>query len=77
MLKQVVEYIVKSLVDHPALAVVVEKREDKKVIFEINVAELDRGKIIGKAGATIRSIRLLLAAMTQKDDIQIVVDITK
>lgn len=56
-IKEVVDYIVKSLVDNPKNVVIKEKVDNDKVIFEIHVDKEDLGKVIGKSGKTIRSIR--------------------
>ena len=47
-MKELVLYIVKSLVDDPDKAEVKEVSADKSIVVEIKVAEGDRGKIIGK-----------------------------
>lgn len=62
MMKELVEYLVKSLVDHPEQIVLTETRKDSGITLELSVASDDLGKIIGKHGNTINSIRSVLQA---------------
>ena len=63
MLKHIIEYVVKSLVDSPQGVVVTITHEDEKDIFEIKVDTQDIGKVIGKEGQTIRALRMLVNAL--------------
>lgn len=75
--KELVEFIVKHLVTQPD-AVIVEKSEEEggpKVL--IRVAHEDVGRIIGKRGATINSIRLLAKAAAVKAGERVDVDIVE
>jgi uncharacterized protein len=62
MEKDLVEYIVKSLVDKPELVELNEIEGNKSTILELKVAEGDIGKVIGKHGRIARSIRTILSA---------------
>ncbi|MCK5632475.1 KH domain-containing protein [bacterium] len=77
MLRDIVEFIVTQLVDDHAAVLVTEKREDKKIILSVNVSEQDFGKVIGKGGKTIRSIRSLISTLNQEPEISVFVDIAK
>jgi len=59
-LKDLAEYIVKSLVDHPEKVELVEREEDDTVLIELKISPDDIGKIIGKSGNTINAIRTVL-----------------
>jgi len=61
-MRELVEYLVKSLVDHPEDVLVEETREDNMVALELRVAEDDLGKVIGKHGNTVNAIRNVLQA---------------
>src|ERR1700752_2718250 len=66
--QQFIEYIVKSLVNHPD-AVKIERRIDEKgVLLELSVDPEDLGRVIGKRGATAQSLRTLLRALGTKND---------
>ena len=47
-MKELVEVIAKSLVDHPDEVVVTESENDKALVVELRVAQTDMGKVIGK-----------------------------
>jgi len=76
MLRQIVEFIVKELVERPLSAHVIEEQQDGKVVLTIHVDPQDLGKVIGKGGQTIRSIRSV-ASVLNKDGGLIIVDIAK
>lgn len=63
MLKDIIEFTVKSLVESPQSVVITENHQDSKSIFEIRVSEQDIGKVIGKEGQTIRALKMLLIAI--------------
>lgn len=67
MLKDLVEYLVKSLVDQPEKVSITENQKDAgTLVYELRVAKDDIGKVIGKRGRTAQSIRTLLAAAGSK-----------
>ena len=65
-MKELVEFIAKRLVDKPEEVIVKERESETTMVIELKVAQEDIGKIIGKEGKTIRSIRLLLSASSAK-----------
>ena len=65
-MKQILETIVKSLVDAPNEVQVTEINGDKTIIFELRCNAKDVGKIIGKSGKTVGAIRTLLNSMAAK-----------
>lgn len=67
MLKDLVEYLVKSLVDQPDKVSITENHKDAgTLVYELRVAKDDIGKVIGKRGRTAQSIRTLLSAAGSK-----------
>ncbi|WP_027720439.1 KH domain-containing protein [Maridesulfovibrio zosterae] len=66
MLKDLVEYIAKSLVDSPDEVVVTEIEGEQTSVIELKVAKEDLGKVIGKQGRTARAMRTLLGAASTK-----------
>lgn len=58
--RDLVEYIVKSLVDSPDSVQVNEIDENNSVLIEISVSEEDMGRLIGRGGVVVNSIRSLL-----------------
>ncbi|MFQ6617249.1 MAG: KH domain-containing protein [Fidelibacterota bacterium] len=66
-MKDFIEYIAKRLVDKPEEVKVTQIDSEKTVIYELQVAEGDLGKVIGKKGRTAKSIRTLLSAAAAKE----------
>ncbi|MGE4298139.1 MAG: KH domain-containing protein [Desulfovibrionaceae bacterium] len=66
MLKELVEYIAKSLVDKPDDVVVTEVEGEQTSVLELRVAKEDLGKVIGKQGRTARAMRTILGAASTK-----------
>jgi uncharacterized protein len=61
-MKQLIEYVAKSLVSNPAAVTITESNADGAFVFELKVAKEDLGRIIGKQGRTAKSLRTLLNA---------------
>lgn len=59
-MKELVEYIAKSLVDHPDKVRVTEVQGSSATILELSVAEGDMGRVIGKSGRVVSAIRTLV-----------------
>ena len=59
-LKELTEYLIKSLADHPDEVELNEREEDDTVLIELKISQEDLGKIIGKNGNTINAIRTVL-----------------
>lgn len=74
-MKDLVEVIAKSLVEHPEEVVVTEKESGKTTVIELNVAQSDMGKVIGKQGRIAKAIRAVVKAAASKSDKKVVVDI--
>lgn len=62
-MKELVEYITKSLVDDPSQVEVVEMRQGGTVILSLKVAQEDKGRVIGRNGRVANSMRSLLRVM--------------
>ncbi len=70
-----VESIVLPLVDNEDDVEVVSHEEDGAIIIEISVNEEDTGKIIGRQGRVIKSIRTLVRAAASRNDMRVEVEI--
>jgi predicted RNA-binding protein YlqC (UPF0109 family) len=66
MEKDLVEYIVKCLVDDPTAVNVAMVEGEKSTILELRVAPDDIGKVIGKHGRIAKAMRTILQASTAK-----------
>jgi predicted RNA-binding protein YlqC (UPF0109 family) len=69
--KEFVEYVVKALVNHPEDVSVRRSVDDMGVLLELSVNPEDMGKVIGKAGATAKSIRTLLRVLGSRNDARV------
>lgn len=65
-LKDLVEFMAKSLVDLPDDVEVTEVLGEQTTVVELKVAKTDLGKVIGKQGRTARSMRTILNAASTK-----------
>ena len=66
-MKNIIEYIVKHLVDKPDEVRVKEVTGGNTIIFELHVGDGDIGKVIGKHGQTAHSLRTILSAVSAKN----------
>jgi predicted RNA-binding protein YlqC (UPF0109 family) len=74
-LKDLVEFVAKSLVDDADSVRVRMHERDQATIIELEVAPPDLGKVIGRQGRTARAIRTLLTAAGQKMRRRYILDI--
>lgn len=65
--QQFVEYIVKSLVEHPDDVIVERIVDEKGVLLTLTVNPDDLGRVIGRRGVTAQSLRTLLRALGTKN----------
>jgi predicted RNA-binding protein YlqC (UPF0109 family) len=65
-MKELIEYIAKALVDHPDSVDVKEIEGDKTTVYELRVGAGDLGKIIGREGKTVNSVRTIVTAASMK-----------
>jgi predicted RNA-binding protein YlqC (UPF0109 family) len=76
-MKELVQYLAKSLVNNPAAVEVKESEEDAAVVLELRVAKEDLGRIIGKQGRTAKSIRTILNAAASRTNRKVVLEIVE
>lgn len=74
-MKEFVEFVVKSIVDHPEDVVVSEVDNHGGTILELQVAGADMGRVIGKGGRVINAIRSLVQVQATKLDQRISLEI--
>ena len=65
-MRELIEFIAKSLVDRPENVVVKDTEGEKTTIIELRVSQEDLGKVIGKQGRTARAMRTILNAAGTK-----------
>jgi len=74
-LKGLVMFLARSLVDDPDAVSVVEQDQGQKIVYQLKVAESEKGKIIGKGGRTARALRVLLGAAAAKKGVRVELEI--
>ena len=77
MYKNLLEYLVKNLVTNPDKVVVSEEEKDSKIILHLTVDSADMGRIIGKEGRIIRSIREIINSYGMKNSQKVLVKVEK
>ena len=65
--KDFLEFIVKTLVDHPDDVKIDRKVDEMGVLLNLNLNKEDMGQIIGRQGSTVRAIRTLLRIIGLKN----------
>ena len=77
VVKELIEFIVKSVVDYPENVIVTQIDGESTVVFELRVRQEDTGKVIGKKGRTINAIRTLLNATAAKAGMRAMLEIVE
>lgn len=72
---KLVEYIAKSLVDHPEAVQVTKREEPDSIVIELTVDPEDTGTVIGRQGKIAKAIRTVVKAASINDEKKVVVDI--
>jgi predicted RNA-binding protein YlqC (UPF0109 family) len=72
---ELLEFLVRALVEDPAAVTVEELEEDGALVYEISVAEDDLGRVIGKGGRVANAIRTVAKAAAVRLDRRVIVDI--
>ena len=74
-MKELIEYIVTSLVDNPDEVAVAEIDNGAELVLELSVADSDMGRVIGRNGRVINSIRTLVQVSAAKQGKQVAVEL--
>ena len=74
-MRELVEVLAQSLVDHPEEVTVQETEKDNEILLELKVAQEDMGKVIGKQGRIAKAIRAVVNDAASKTDKKVIVEI--
>ena len=75
-MEELLEFLARALVDNPeAVSVEGFAEDDGTIVLEIHVAEEDVGKMIGRGGRTISSVRTVMRAVASRQDERVLVDV--
>jgi len=75
MLKDLLEYLARALVDDPEAVHVDAVETDTTIVLELTVAKDDVGKVIGKQGRIARALRTIVKASAVRDGKRAIVEI--
>jgi predicted RNA-binding protein YlqC (UPF0109 family) len=74
-MKDLIEFIAKSLVDHPEEVTVKQSGGGNRTRIELSVNKDDMGRVIGKSGKVANSIRILLKVAAEREGKQATLDV--
>jgi predicted RNA-binding protein YlqC (UPF0109 family) len=74
--RELLDFLARSLVEHPDQVEVNEVEEiDGEVVLELEVAEDDLGRVIGRGGRVANALRSVMKAAATREEKRVVVDI--
>lgn len=73
--KEILEMIVKELVDDPKAVSIQEIEGEKSTILELKVATGEVGKVIGRQGAIAKSLRTVISAVSSRHGRRVMLEI--
>ena len=74
-MKDILEVVIKNLVDNVEAVSITEKSEAKSICYEVKVAKEDMGKVIGKQGRIAKAIRTVVKAAANHENKRVTVEI--
>jgi predicted RNA-binding protein YlqC (UPF0109 family) len=74
-MRDLVEFLVRALVENPEAVEVEKFEEDGDLVLEVTVADDDLGRVIGRGGRIANAIRTVARAAGARDDRRVIVDI--
>ena len=73
-MKEVLEVIIKNLVNNKDAVEIKEVENEKSIVFEVKVADEDFGKVIGKQGKIAKAIRTVMKSLAAKEHKKVVIE---
>ena len=75
-MEDLLEFLARALVDHPDdVSVEGFDEDDGTIVLELRVADDDVGKVIGRGGRTVSSLRTVMRAVASRQDERVLVDV--
>ena len=74
-MKELIEYIAKSIVNSPDDGVVTEETDEQGITLKLQVADDDKGRVIGKQGRIAEAMRTLIRVKAAKQDTRATLEI--
>ncbi|TEU18258.1 MAG: KH domain-containing protein [Dehalococcoidia bacterium] len=74
-MKDLLEYIIKAIVAEPDAVKISEENSDEGLLFKLEVAPDDKGRVIGRQGRVAQALRTLLRVKAAKEDTRVRLEI--
>ena len=74
-MRELLEFLARSLVEEPDAVKVTEVDEDGDVVLELEVADDDLGRVIGRGGRIANALRTVVKASATRAEKRVIVDI--
>ncbi len=74
-MRELIEYIAKSIVNAPDEVVVTEEQDEQGIILKLQVADDDKGRVIGKQGRIAEAMRTLIRVKAAKQETRATLEI--
>jgi uncharacterized protein len=74
-MKELIEYIARSIVNNPDAVVVTEEKNETGIVIKLQVADEDKGRVIGKQGRIAEAMRTLMRVKAAKQEIKATLEI--
>ncbi len=74
-MKELIEYLARFIADDPDSVVVTEEEEEDRIVIRLEVANDDKGKVIGREGRVAQAMRTLLRVAAAKRGVRAVLEI--
>ena len=74
-MKEIIEFIAKSIVNEPTEVSVTEETDDKGILVKLQVADDDKGRVIGKQGRVAEAMRTLLRVAAAREGTRVTLEI--
>ena len=74
-MKELIEYIAKSIVNAPDQVVVTEEQNEQGIVLKLQVADDDKGRVIGKQGRIAEAMRTLVRVKAAKTGTRAILEI--
>jgi predicted RNA-binding protein YlqC (UPF0109 family) len=74
-MKDLLEYIIKAIVAEPDAVKITEENSDEGLLFKLEVAPDDKGRVIGRQGRVAQALRTLLRVKAAKEEIRVRLEI--
>lgn len=73
-MKELLEVVIKNLVDNQEEVSITENTNAKSICYEVKVSKEDMGKVIGKQGKMAKAIRTIIKAIAMKEHKKVTVE---